>query len=120
MRYSQLLWETHSSVSPLSVEKKIPPIPSKCILSLNHCLMSYYYRLWQKVSLYLSYKLALNIEGSKKGLMRIFSRLNNPQSPSLSLQEMLYSPLIIFVHLLWACSDSSVFLVLESQGWRQC
>ncbi|KAK4816023.1 hypothetical protein QYF61_011013 [Mycteria americana] len=38
----------------------------------------------------------------------LFSRLNNPNSLSLSSQERCSSPRIIFVALLWTCSNSSM------------
>jgi len=50
----------------------------------------------------------------------LLSRLNNPNSLSLSLQERCSSPLINFVALLWTHSNNSIsFLCWGLQGWTQ-
>ncbi|KAK4819472.1 LOW QUALITY PROTEIN: hypothetical protein QYF61_004698 [Mycteria americana] len=50
----------------------------------------------------------------------LFSRLNNPSSLSLSLEERCSSPRIIFVALLWPCSSSSMsFLAPELDAGLQ-
>ncbi|KAK4821027.1 hypothetical protein QYF61_012113 [Mycteria americana] len=50
----------------------------------------------------------------------LFRRLNNPSSPSLSSQERCSSPLIIFMALLWTCSNRSMsFLCWGPQSWTQ-
>ena len=50
----------------------------------------------------------------------LFSRLNKPNSLSLSLQERCSSPLITFVALLWTLSNSPPsFLYWGLQTWMQ-
>ncbi|KAK4832076.1 hypothetical protein QYF61_020632 [Mycteria americana] len=50
----------------------------------------------------------------------LFSRLNNPSSLSLSSQERCSISLIIFVALLWTCSNRSMsFLCRGLQSWTQ-
>jgi len=47
------------------------------------------------------------------------SRLNNPNSLSLSSEERCSSPLIVFVVLLWTRSNSSTFFLCCLQSWTQ-
>ncbi|KAK4820562.1 hypothetical protein QYF61_001625 [Mycteria americana] len=50
----------------------------------------------------------------------LFSRLNSPNSLSLSSQDRCSSPQVIFMSLLWTCSNSSMsFLCRGLQSWMQ-